>query len=110
VEPECVTGKEFFSGYDMHGRPVLFLSPRLENTKTYERQLRFVVYNLEKGVKLMPKGVEQFTIVIDYEGISMSNSTPLSVSMKFLDVLSNHYPERLGKGFMVNPSWYLWYG
>ncbi|KAJ3417142.1 hypothetical protein HDV05_007001 [Chytridiales sp. JEL 0842] len=108
VEPEAVTGKEFISGFDLHGRPIIYLSPRLENTKTYERQLRFVVFNLEKGVAVMPKGVEQFTLVIDFEGISMMNSTPTSVSIKFLQTLGDHYPERLGKGFMVNPTWYLW--
>lgn len=108
VEPEAVTGKEFFSGYDKYGRPLLFLVPANENTKTYERQLRFVVFKLEKGVKLMPEGVEQFTIIIDYENMNMFNATPPSVSKKFLDILSNHYPERLGKAFMINPSWYLW--
>ncbi|KAJ1567037.1 hypothetical protein HK405_007410 [Cladochytrium tenue] len=108
VEPEAVTGKEFFTGFDRQGRPILYLVPANENTKTYDRQLRFVVYNLERGALLMPPGVEQFSLVIDFENISMFSGTPVSVSKKFLEVLGSHYPERLGLAFMVNPSWYLW--
>ncbi|KAJ3205253.1 hypothetical protein HDU67_008938 [Dinochytrium kinnereticum] len=108
VEPESVTGKQFVSGFDKIGRPLYFLVPRNENTKTYERQLRYVVYNLEKGIALMPYSVEQFTLVIDYENMSMMNSTPLHVSKKFLEIVGDHYPERLGQAFMINPSWYLW--
>ncbi|KAJ3113788.1 hypothetical protein HDU96_002927 [Phlyctochytrium bullatum] len=110
VEPESLTGKQFFTGFDKVGRPLFFLVPAKENTKTYDRQLRYVVYNLEKdlGITLMPYGIEQFTLVIDYENMSMMNATPLHVSKKFLQIIGDHYPERLGQAFMINPSWYLW--
>ncbi|KAJ3271696.1 hypothetical protein HDU76_011005, partial [Blyttiomyces sp. JEL0837] len=100
IEPEATTGKQFYTGFDKQGRPILFLVPAVQNTKTYERQLRFVVYCLEKGISLMPNGVDQFTLVIDYENMSMFNATPASVSKKFLEIVGGHYPERLGKAFM----------
>ncbi|KAJ3236238.1 hypothetical protein HDU81_011081 [Chytriomyces hyalinus] len=107
VEPEAITGKQFISGFDQTGRPQLFLVPRNENTKTYDRQIRFSVYMLEKCIKLMPDGVEKVAVIIDYENLSLFNATPLSVSMKYMAVLSNHYPERLGVAVMVNASWYF---
>lgn len=64
-----------------------------ENTKDYDRQLKFVVFNLEAGIKLMGPGVEQMTIVVDYKNVNVMNSPPLSISKRFLDIVSNHYPE-----------------
>jgi hypothetical protein len=108
VMEEAVTGKEIVWGFDKKNRPIIWLRPKLENTKTHDRQIRFVVFNMEKAIKLMPKGVEQVVIIVDYEGVTMFNSPPLSISMRFLSVLGDHYPERLGAAFMINPSWYLW--
>ncbi|KAI8612049.1 CRAL-TRIO domain-containing protein [Chytriomyces sp. MP71] len=107
VEPEANTGKQFISGFDKLGRPQLFLVPRMENTKTYDRQIRYSVYMLEKCIKLMPAGVERVTVLVDYEKLNIFNATPLSVSLKYMGVLSNHYPERLGVCVMVNASWYF---
>ncbi|KAJ3129947.1 hypothetical protein HK098_007213 [Nowakowskiella sp. JEL0407] len=108
VEPEAESGKIFINGFDLHGRPIIHLFPQRENTKTYDRQIRYVVYTLEKAIKMMPEGVEQVTILVDYEHIQMSNATPLSVSRKFLQVLGDHYPERFGMGVLINPGYYLY--
>ncbi|KAJ3151611.1 hypothetical protein HDU86_006030 [Geranomyces michiganensis] len=108
VEPEAVNGKEFLTGFDLQGRPSLYLVPRKEHTKTYDRQLRYVVYNLERAIRAMPPGIESLNILIDYEGLSVFTAPPASQSKKVLQILGDHYPERLGKGFIFNPSWYLW--
>ncbi|KAI9340762.1 CRAL-TRIO domain-containing protein, partial [Zopfochytrium polystomum] len=107
IYPEAVTGKQHFTGFDRGGRPVLYLVPRLENTKTYERQLRYVVFNLECAIRLMPPGIEQVTIVVDFEDLNVFSAPPPGVSKGFLDIVANHYPERLARGIIVNPSWYL---
>jgi hypothetical protein len=93
VEPEAVTGKEILSGFDKSGRPIFYLIPKRENTKEYERQIKFVVYNLEKAIKLMPTGVESICVVLDYENISMFNAPPTGVTKMFLQVFSEYYPE-----------------
>ncbi|KAJ3067646.1 hypothetical protein HDU98_009142 [Podochytrium sp. JEL0797] len=109
VEPEALTGRSFLSGFDKECRPMLFLVPREERAKDtdVDRQIKFSVFNLERAIKLLPEGVEKLTLVIDYEGVTRANATPLSVSLKYLNIFSNHYPERLGIGCMINPSWYL---
>ncbi|KAI9351287.1 CRAL-TRIO domain-containing protein [Obelidium mucronatum] len=107
VEPEAITGKQFISGFDKKGHPMIYLVPRLENTKTYDRQIRYSVYVLEKAVKLMPEGVERMDVIIDYENLNIFTAPPVSVSMRYLSILGAHYPERLGVAVIVNPSWYL---
>ncbi|KDO22447.1 hypothetical protein SPRG_12728 [Saprolegnia parasitica CBS 223.65] len=107
VAPEAETGKSFLSGFARDGRPVWYMRPHMENTKTHDRQLRFTCYNLEKAIALMPEGRESVVIVIDYEHINRHNSVPFSVAREFLHTMSSHYPERLGVSLMVNASWYF---
>ncbi|EGF79285.1 hypothetical protein BATDEDRAFT_35437 [Batrachochytrium dendrobatidis JAM81] len=107
VAPEAQTGKEYLCGFDKLGRPIIYLVPSRENTKTYDRQLRFVAYNIEKAILAMPYGVQSICMVVDYENISMSTAPPLSVTRRFLQILGDHYPEHLGTSFIINPSWYL---
>jgi hypothetical protein len=67
VAPEANTGKSFLSGFDRLGRPVWYLAPAKENTKTFDRQLRFTAFNVEQAIKLMSEGVESILIVVDYQ-------------------------------------------
>ncbi|KAI8900069.1 CRAL-TRIO domain-containing protein [Globomyces pollinis-pini] len=107
VEPEALTGKSFVTGFNKDACPVIYLLPQRENTKTYDRQIRFAVYNIEKALKIMPDGVHSIVILVDYEHLSLANATPLSTSRKFLDIFQNHYPEILHSALVVNPSWYV---
>jgi len=58
VAPEAVCGKEFVLGYSTKGQPVLHFLPNRSDTKESERQLRHVVYMLERTADLMPPGVK----------------------------------------------------
>ncbi|KAJ3040162.1 hypothetical protein HDV00_011382 [Rhizophlyctis rosea] len=108
VEPEGVTGKELITGFDHKGRPNVYLIPKRENSKNFDRQLRFVVWNLEKTIKIMPPGVESMNLLIDYDQMGIFNAPSPAIAKEFLQTLGDHYPERLGLGFMINPTWYLW--
>lgn len=57
VAPEAVCGKEFVLGYSRRGQPVLHFLPNRSDTKESERQLRHVVYMLERTADMMPGGV-----------------------------------------------------
>lgn len=103
------SGKEFLKGFDRTGRPILYLIPSRENSKNYDRMLKFVVFNLEKAVKMMRgKKSESLVIIVDYKNVSVLNAPPISVSKRFLEIIGEHYPERLGISFIMNPTWYLW--
>lgn len=96
IRPEVETGKMYYNGFDIYGRPLLIMRPRNENSKDDERKIKHIVFCLERGIRLMPKGVETIDIVIDFKGAMSADHPSISTSKKFLDILSNHYPERLG--------------
>jgi 4-nitrophenyl phosphatase len=108
VQKEAESGKQFLNGFDKQGRPILYLVPKRENTKASDTQLKFVVYNLEKAIQLMPPGVDSLVIILDYDNMSILNAPSPNTGRKFLTILGNHYPERLGQAFVFNPTWYLY--
>ncbi|PVU84771.1 hypothetical protein BB559_007423 [Furculomyces boomerangus] len=103
VEHESLTGKTYLNGFDLNGRPVLFLKPHLENTKDPKSQIKSIVFYIEKAIKSMPKGVTKITILIDTTKMTFNTLVSPKTSIQFLDILQSHYPERLGKGLIVNP-------
>ncbi|KAL0092617.1 CRAL-TRIO domain-containing protein [Phycomyces blakesleeanus] len=107
IRPEAETGKMYFNGFDKCGRPVWIMRPRLENSKDAERQIKHVVYSLERGIRLMPDMVENIAIVVDFKDSSASHNPSVATCKKFLDILGNHYPERLGIAFVVKSPWFF---
>ncbi|KAG0172852.1 hypothetical protein DFQ28_009816 [Apophysomyces sp. BC1034] len=99
IKPEAETGKMYFNGFDKCGRPVWIMRPRLENSKDAERQVKHIVYSLERGIRLMPEKVENIAIIVDFKDSSASHNPSVATCKKFLDILGNHYPERLAPWF-----------
>lgn len=54
---------------------------------------------------LMPRGVSQWLVLIDFDNYSSSTFPSIGQSKNFINVLSHHYPERLGKTFMIRSPW-----
>jgi hypothetical protein len=117
VFPECVTGKNYLNGFDVHGHPVLYLKPRHENTSDPERQIAYLVFMLECAIKIMPQvscsddnqattsgtaRIQQIVLVMDFCGMTLKNQPSLSTSKRVVDILSRHYPERLHKAFILH--------
>ncbi|EGC34131.1 hypothetical protein DICPUDRAFT_35593 [Dictyostelium purpureum] len=100
---EASTGKQYVFGKS-HGRSCIYMRPTRENTKNYEKQIKLLVYNIERAVSLMDKskGHEQIVLLIDFNGYSIMNSPPMHVAKLTLQILSDHYPERLGNAFLVD--------
>ncbi|KAJ3094078.1 hypothetical protein HDU97_008531, partial [Phlyctochytrium planicorne] len=84
IVQESLTGKQILSGFDKHNRPILHLFPARENSKDVEMNLKFMVFNLEKTISVMPDGVDQMVIVIDFEGVGMGNCPSPASSRKVL--------------------------
>ncbi|CAG8677476.1 16405_t:CDS:2 [Funneliformis caledonium] len=110
VEFEAVTGKQHLNGFDKDGRPILYLRPGLENTSPGPDQLRFIIFNFESAIKIMPDNVENIVIIVDFNfnNCSARNSPGLGVAKEFMNVLSSNYPERLGYSMIINAPWYFW--
>ncbi|KXS21951.1 hypothetical protein M427DRAFT_51322 [Gonapodya prolifera JEL478] len=105
ILPE-VSGKNYTHGHDRWGRPIYVMRPEREQTKTYERQIRAVVFHIEFARRwCMLDGVEQIVVLLDFGSLNMFNAPPMASTRMFITVLESHYPEVLGMAHIVNPSW-----
>ncbi|KAI8873234.1 CRAL/TRIO domain-containing protein, partial [Ramicandelaber brevisporus] len=107
VEKECLTGKIYLNGFDMAGRPIVYMKPVRENSNSQEGNVRNVVYQLEQAIRVMPTGVEKICLVIDFTNNPISKSVSLGTAKQIVDILSKHYVERLGVSFIYNAPWYF---
>ncbi|KAJ1960877.1 hypothetical protein GGI12_003561 [Dipsacomyces acuminosporus] len=103
VSVESETGKMYFNGFDKFSRPVIYMYNHRQNTKDADSQIRWVIYTLELCIRRMPPGVEKVSLAIDAAQWGFSNSVAIGTAKKFLEVLSNHYPERLGRAVIFLP-------
>ncbi|BEI83712.1 hypothetical protein CcaverHIS002_0403160 [Cutaneotrichosporon cavernicola] len=112
IEPEDVaveaeTGKIVISGFDKDGRPIVYMRPRYENTETSPRQIRHLIYVLERAIDICPEGQDQVCIVVDYKQATSNNTPSVSTGLQALNILQHHYVERLGRGLVVNMPWWI---
>ncbi|KAI9332045.1 CRAL-TRIO domain-containing protein [Obelidium mucronatum] len=102
----CAVGGQYLNGFDKQGRPIMVNVARLgSSVKNYEHSVKFSIYLMERAIQSMPKGVSQVCVLTEYSGATMFNGYPITVTMKYMDILSKHYPERLAVTCVVNPSW-----
>ncbi|KAI0370035.1 CRAL/TRIO domain-containing protein [Pilatotrama ljubarskyi] len=102
VRTESETGKIILNGFDHEGRPILYMRPGRENTETSPRQLRHLVWYLERAKDFMPPGQESLVIIVDYKSTTLRTNPSISVARKVLNILQNHYVETLGRALVVN--------
>ncbi|KHN22257.1 CRAL-TRIO domain-containing protein C23B6.04c [Glycine soja] len=96
VAMEGATGKLYRASFhDREGRIVLVLRPGMQNTSSIENQMRHLVYMLENAMLNLPQGQEQMSWLIDFTGWSFRNSVPIKSAKETINILQNHYPERL---------------
>ncbi|RWR72369.1 random slug protein 5-like protein [Cinnamomum micranthum f. kanehirae] len=104
VANEGETGKVYRANFhDRHGRTVLILRPGKQNTTSHDNQLRHLVYLIENAILNLPEGQEQMMWLIDFTGWSLTNSVPVKTARETVNILQNHYPERLAMAFLYNP-------
>ncbi len=104
VSPENETGKQITLGYDKEGRVCHYLNPDRQNTDPSPRQVQHLVYMVERVIDLMPPQQETLSLNIDFKASkSRSNTAPgIGQAREVLDILQNHYPERLGRALILN--------
>ncbi|PCH34445.1 CRAL/TRIO domain-containing protein [Wolfiporia cocos MD-104 SS10] len=102
VRIESETGKIILNGFDNQGRPILYMRPGRENTETGPRQLRHLVWCLERAKDFMPPGQDSLVIVVDYKSTTLRTNPSISVARKVLTILQQHYVETLGRALVVN--------
>ncbi|GMJ15400.1 hypothetical protein like AT1G75170 [Hibiscus trionum] len=104
VAVEGETGKVYRANFhDRDGRTVLILRPAKQNTTSLDNQLRHLVYMIENAILNLPEGQQQMVWLIDFTGWSLSTSVPINSARDTINVLQNHYPERLAMAFLYSP-------
>ncbi|KAJ3129150.1 hypothetical protein HK098_002391 [Nowakowskiella sp. JEL0407] len=123
VKSEAINGNNYVNGFDRFSRPIIYLKKRGQLGDA-EKNVRLLVWTMEYAAKvgfqdlfkhsywfqfnlfshrqLMPDNVEKICLIMDFSEYTRANSPPISISMQTLDILTSHYPERLGISFMIN--------
>jgi len=108
IAEENATGKGYVRGFSATGNALLYLKPKHENTFNHDGNLKHLVYNMERAVRVMEadgRNCEKLVLIIDYDGYSLLNAPPMKTSTETLSILQNHYPERLYRAYCIRPPW-----
>ncbi|KAI4092559.1 MAG: hypothetical protein LQ344_003405 [Seirophora lacunosa] len=108
ISPENATGKQVLLGFDINGRPCLYLNPEKQNTQRSNKQVEHLVFMLERTLDLMPAGQEMLTLLINFDKKLGGDRPPMWQGKQVLNILQNHYPERLGRALVINIPWVVW--
>ncbi|KAG0490908.1 hypothetical protein HPP92_007771 [Vanilla planifolia] len=111
---ELAEGVAYVSGNDDEGRPVMIFRTKQDYPKfhTQKSYVRLFVFTLEVAISFSTRYVDQFVLIFD-ASFFRSASAFLNLFMCTLKILSDYYPGRLYKAFVVDPPTlfpYLWKG
>lgn len=111
---ENKTGKFVLLGYDRSCRPILIIKTALQNTEPSFAQLQHLIYFIEFSLALCPQGVDKICVIIDFKLINSSKTSQgidlprLPLIKQALNIIQDHYPERLEKILVCNLSEVSW--
>ena len=108
ISIENATGKQVIIGWDNEGRSCQYMRPSKQNTERTPRQIEHLVFMLERSVDLMPAGQETLALLINFAETKSGQGATLSQGKQTLNILQNHYPERLGRALVTNVPFYIW--
>ena len=86
----------------------LYLSPHLQNTKKSDKQIQHLVFMLERCIDLLPPGQETLALLCNFKESRKGDGATVAQARQTLNILQNHYPERLGKACVKDVPWIIW--
>lgn len=103
LELECCTGKARVADeFDRHGRPLLVLDSSAENTSDPKKQVRHVLYQMERIIRRMESSpnteVEKQCVFCHLNDFSIWSCPSMSNSKQTVAILSKYFCERMGHG------------
>ncbi|KAK2749469.1 hypothetical protein FQN57_006403 [Myotisia sp. PD_48] len=102
ISIENETGKQVILGYDIQGRPCLYLNPARQNTEHSDRQIEHLVFMLERVIDLMGPSQESLALLVNFKETRSGQGATIGQGRQTLHILQNHYPERLGRALVIN--------
>lgn len=106
ISIENETGKQVILGYDIHGRPCLYLLPSNQNTERSDRQVEHLVFMLERVIDIMGPDQETLALIVNFNEAKSGQNASIGQAKQTLYILQNHYPERLGRALVINGQWH----
>ncbi|KAL8171379.1 hypothetical protein V2J09_023183 [Rumex salicifolius] len=111
---ELADGLAYVAGHDHDSRPVMVLRIKQDYQKFHSQKLftRLLAFTLEVAVQNMSRNVEQFVLLFDSSDYR-SASAFMNTFLATLKIISEYYPCRLYKAFVIDPPSlfsYLWKG
>ncbi|KAJ5101903.1 hypothetical protein NUU61_004125 [Penicillium alfredii] len=108
ISIENETGKQVLLGFDINGRPCLYLLPSNQNTEKSDRQVEHLVFMLERVIDLMGPGQETLALIVNFNETKSGQNATMGQAKQTLNILQNHYPERLGRALVINVPFVIW--
>jgi hypothetical protein len=102
IEIEGRTGKQIIQGWDINARPCHYMNPSKQNTPRSDRQIEHLVFMLEREIDLMVPGQETLALLINFAETKAGQGASIGQGRQTLNILQNHYPERLGRALVTN--------
>lgn len=111
LESVLVPGEVYLSpGRARHGQPV-FVNIKSAEKQDYSSQyVTACVYLMEMAIKGMDNpdcSVQKWIVLTDLNSWSPVNMLPINIARELVDILQNHYRERLEKVYVMNAPWYF---
>lgn len=108
IEEEAADGKIYFNNEFLpNGWPIVWMKVGRDKGNDRVRKLKFLVWSLERLIAAMDtsRGVEKMCWITDFKGTGAKSASKayVQLSLDCLHTLLNHYPERLGVAYAVNP-------
>ncbi|CAJ1448269.1 unnamed protein product [Effrenium voratum] len=121
LERECRLANIYVRGYDKKGRPALYFKPGGQGFNAEHAGVKYLVYCVERAIACLEKQAKlghlvlhpedpvarKFVLLVDFQGVSTGSLLPLTIARDLLQVMQDHYPERLGVAIFVNTPWLL---
>ncbi|KVH98381.1 CRAL-TRIO domain-containing protein [Cynara cardunculus var. scolymus] len=67
------------------------------------RTIKHLVYLMENAMLNLPEGQEEMAWLIDFTGWSFSTNVPVRTARDTINILQDHYPQRLAVAFLYTP-------
>mmetsp|Transcript_5852 Transcript_5852/g.8190 ORF Transcript_5852/g.8190 Transcript_5852/m.8190 type:complete len:267 (-) Transcript_5852:9-809(-) len=104
-------GTMYQNGHTKDGYPIIYITPGAYNPNSVEQRINFLIFAMETAISTMNKAhsVEKMCWVCDFSAYGNRSKSPdsMEVTKASVNILQNHYPERLGLCFVINAPWYF---
>eukprot|EP00026_Physarum_polycephalum_P015386 Phypoly_transcript_16053.p1 GENE.Phypoly_transcript_16053~~Phypoly_transcript_16053.p1 ORF type:complete len:251 (+),score=47.87 Phypoly_transcript_16053:103-855(+) len=109
IAPVLALDTMFMSGMDKKNRPIIYVMPGQFNPNSVELRVKYMVWMLEYAISKMEGDVEQVVLIMDFSDYGSRAKSPDSrqAAQQCLQILQNHYPERLGAAYIINSPWFF---